>query len=183
MQYAFIELGLQAYLIDSQEMESVNMGEQLVVDGPRLDEQSSRIRVCYGVYIGQHGLPADQVEKDMLDSVGHWMGYLDGPTCHLIALQGVVACGSIPGEHAHRLAFAAAIQAPPEVLMRIGLQEPRALTAFVRSKNCSPIDNVLNRSGVFAFCAQVTDPADVRLANWLDVVDREKARYAASKVG
>ena len=181
-QYAFVQFGLQAYVIDSQEMESVELGEQHVVDGPGLDVQSSPIRICYGAYIGQHGCVSEQVDKDLFAAIGHWLGHLDGPTCHLIALQDVIACGPMHGDHAYRLAFAAAIQAPQEVLMRIDLQQKRALTAFVRSKNCSPTDNILNRSGLFAFTAQAGAAADVQLASWRGLVDHERARYAASKV-
>lgn len=185
MQYAQFEISGHRILLDVTEKYSLDnyMDELAEVEKP--SEETTPFLVCYGSYRPQPGVSGVQAMEDLLIAKDHWLGYVDGAKCHMIAFHDLIPYAEEQLGFSTRIPFAAVIQASPEVVESIGDENSvRAVTGFLRYGDISVPVNVLNRPGIIALkgIEKRFSKEPVTLANWKDRVDSERASRISRKI-
>lgn len=193
MQYAIMkvttESGVDAdLLIDANEVQTLEIFKDTFQELPMPSEECP-LFVCYGSYMPQPGIGADDALGHLLEARGYWLGHVHRDRGHGIGFHDVLAYASVAYASekqgkAINIPFAAAIQAEDEVIDRIGGTSTQAVTAFLRySTQMDALTNVLNRPGIIALKGierRVTGV--ITEENWQTFVDEERAKRTAMKI-
>lgn len=185
MQYVILEVQNQSFLIDGAEVNAVeSCGSDGISDGPRLDELSTPLVVCYGAYIPQQNVSYEKALIDLLGAGGSWLGHIAGPFCELIAVRDIRSYGMQKVGRMIYLPFAALLQAHAPVISKIkGDGDSPAVTGFVRYSNMSPADNLLNRKGLFALKSiEARIKGELTQESWGASIDRSRALRVARNI-
>ena len=112
-------------------------------------EADFSFKPIYGAYKPQPGTSPDQAKLDARRHLGARFGTIRDGACFALELCGVELGDLIRVGHSLRIPVAALVASKVE--MR---SDGSATTVFIRYMNISPLDNVLNRPGIFALRRQ-----------------------------
>ncbi|MGG5276279.1 hypothetical protein [Pseudomonas syringae pv. coryli] len=190
MQYAIVKVGNSKgekvdRLIDANELQTLELHAEAFTELPF--EEKGDFYVVYGVYWPQPGTEPGQALEDLLEARDHWLGHVSADKGYGIAFHDVEAYVYSSGYPAStKIPFSAVIQAPSEVITKIGAKNSvQAVTAFLRLQHdMTALDNIFNRSGLMAFKGIERRQRDeeVSLSNWKTFADPDRAARTAQRI-
>lgn len=191
MQYAIVKVGNSKgekvdRLIDANELQTLEVYADAFTELPF--EEKGNFYVVYGIYWPQPGTEPGQALEDLLEARDHWLGHVSADKGYGIAFHDVEAYSPHShGKHGSpRIPFSAVIQAPSEVVDKIGAKgSVQAVTAFLRLQHdMTALDNIFNRRGLMAFKGIERRQRDeeVSLANWKTFADPDRAARTAQRI-
>lgn len=181
MQYALIEVSERKLLVDAAEVGSMNKFSDAISDADFPADDSIYQRVlAYGDYLPQPDVSEAEAQADLADLKDCWLGTIMENACHPIGLVALISFPAIRRGRSMAVPFAALVCAPEDILNQIGSRNTkRAVTAFLRYSNLSPMTNILNRKGIIAFKG-IERRATATEDQWKSAIDEERARRTAS---
>lgn len=190
MQYAIVKVGNSKgekvdRLIDANELQTLELYTESFTELPF--EEKGDFYVVYGVYWPQPGTEPGQALEDLLEARDHWLGHVSADKGYGIAFHDVEAYVYSHGYPAStKIPFSAVIQAPSEVITKIGAKNSvQAVTAFLRLQHdMTALDNIFNRRGLMAFKGIERRQRDeeVSLSNWKTFADPDRAARTAQRI-
>ena len=170
MQYALMNgRGEDQLIVDAEELASLYRlrDSGVAVADVEPDEAGFTFKLIYGSYQPQPGTSPDQAKLDARRHLGARFGTIRDGACFALELCGVELGEPIHIGHSLRIPVAALMAS--KVKMR---SDGSATTVFIRYMNISPLDNVLNRPGIFALRRQEDRcPDDLGRDNWRPFID------------
>ena len=136
-------------------------------------------------------MPRDEAHDWMMEYQDYFFSYVDGPKCINFGIKELTFVEKEPGNPmvlergmTYQIPFACLLEIDQSFEFKDSKNFARS--AFLRTVNLSPGDNIFNRIGVMAIGAQEKRmPRDVEInqENWKEFVDFDRMRRVAEKIG
>lgn len=180
MQYVITEIGNQKRLIAAREYFAWREGA--IAHGEPYDETVLPFHIAYGAFMPQPELSDEQAVESMQKYLGAWHATLIEQTLELVALHEVEALPMIRSM-GRKIPFAALIQAPEAIIGKISnLDTTESTPVFTHFHEMSAINNIFNRSGIWAMKGIERRRGVIEKETWRAAVDRERVQRTAKSI-